>query len=71
MSLFDFEKVSVKNRIIGGLIYSVFTTFLCYIIFTSLEMADYDWDYYLFFSIGLFVFGFFASGVFFTARNNK
>ena len=62
MSLFKFDQVPVKTRLVYAVLSSGFTTLLCYIIFTVFEMADYDWGYYVFFFVAMFIFGFFSSG---------
>lgn len=62
MSLFNFDQVPVKTRLIYAVLSSGFTTLLCYIIFTIFDWTDYDWGYYVFFFVAMFIFGFFSSG---------
>lgn len=69
MSLFDFKKAPVKMRLVYAFISSIVTTFLCYILFTVFEMADYGLGYYLFFLVVMFIFGFFSAG--YIVKNTK
>lgn len=62
MNLPNFEKVTVKTRLIYALGSASFTTFLCYLLYTVFDIVDYDWGYYLFFFTAMFIFGFFSAG---------
>jgi hypothetical protein len=62
MSLFDFKQAHVKTRLVYAFISSTVSTFLCYILFTAFDMADFGLGYYMCFLVSMFTFGFFSAG---------